>query len=513
MAGQLRSMLNYKLCKPCISLVFQTKKSLSLFIKWPLWELTSAYSSAQIPTKTNNSECKSYHSSREQKYLFLFKKCSTTRGIEQVHAQIIQAGLTHSLYLLGKIIAFCAISEQGSMGYAVSVFEHAESSDGFLWNTMIRGFVRTGEVERAIEYYKRMLENGVVADNFTFSFLLKLCGQSGLDVLGKQLHSSVVKSGQQSHVFVLNTLIHMYGMLKDVEVADQLFEEIPQPGLVAWNTIIDCHMSCGEHAKALHLFERMQKCGVGFDEATLVVTLSACSEMGALDYGRWLHFLVDKSSLSRTLQVCNSLIDMYAKCGEVEEAYRVFNRMKVRNLVTWNTMILGYAIHGNGDEALKLFSRMLNEKQCFPNDVTFLGALCACSHGGMVEEGKRYFHIMIHDFHIQPTLKHYGCMVDVLARAGFVQEAYDLITSMPGRCNAVIWRTLLGACRVHGKVELAEEIRSHLQQDHSSDYVLLSNVYASAGLWNNFIEARKSMRDRGVQKPVPGNSLIKFIQE
>nr|GMD78153.1 pentatricopeptide repeat-containing protein At1g59720, chloroplastic/mitochondrial-like [Ipomoea batatas] len=135
----------------------------------------------------------------------------------------------------------------------------------------------------------------------------------------------------------------------------------------------------------------MQKCGVDFDETTLVVTLSACSEMGALDYGRWLHFLVDNSSLSRTLQVSNLLIDVYAKCGEVEEAHRVFNRMNARNLVTWNTMILGYAIHGNADETLKLFSKMLNEKQCFPNDVTFLGALCACSHGGMVEGGKRSF--------------------------------------------------------------------------------------------------------------------------
>lgn len=202
---------------------------------------------------------------------------------------------------------------------------------------------------------------------------------------------------------------------------------------------------------------------------------------------------------------------MYAKCGAVEEAYRTFSKMNDRNIVTWNTMILGLAAHGHTNEALTLFSKMLDEKLESPNDVTFLGVLCACSHGGMVEEGRKYFNNMSKDYHIHPNIKHYGCMVDILGRAGLVQEAYELVRSMPMKCNAIVWRTLLAACRVHGSVELGEQVRRHLlelEPDHSSDYVLLANMFASAGQWNDAARVRRSMRDRGVQKPSPGNSFI-----
>lgn len=174
-------------------------------------------------------------------------------------------------------------------------------------------------------------------------------------------------------------------------------------------------------------------------------------------------------------------------------------------------MILGLAMHGHADEALELFSKMLEEKLETPNDVTFLGVLGACSHRGMVEEGRRYFDSMSRDYHIQPTIKHYGCMVDLLGRAGFVGEAYHLIRSMPVECNAIVWRTLLAACRLHGDLELGEQVRRQLlelEPDHSSDYVLLANMYASAGQWNKVVGVRKSMQNRRVQKPEPGNSFI-----
>lgn len=399
------------------------------------------------------------------------------------------------------------------MNYAISVFEDIGNPDGFLWNTMIRGFSKTSMPQKAFDFYKRMQGKGLVADNFTFSSLLKVCGLLGSVLLAEQMHCSALKYGLESHVFVRNNLIYMYSMFKDIETSRQLFEEIPYPDLVAWNTIIGCYVYCGKCKEALDTFTRMLQFGIEPDEATLVETLAACSALGALDFGKWIHSCISNTGLGSILKVNNSLVDMYAKCGAVGEAYDAFYRMTKRNTITWNTMILGLATHGRSNEALALFSEMLEQKLLKPDGVTFLGVLCACNHGGMVEEGRRFFDIMSKEYLIQPTIKHYGCMVDILGRAGFVEEAYGLVSNMPMDCNAIVWRTLLAACRLHGNVELGKKVRRHLLQldpNHSSDYVLLSSIYASAGQWNEVMKVRKSMQKGGVQKPEPGNSFIRM---
>lgn len=446
-----------------------------------------------------------------QRVMSLFKLCSTMKDLNQIHGRIIRVGFDQDPFIMGKIIEFCTIGGGGDLDYAVSVFDSVENPDGFLWNTMIRGFGKTNQPEKAFELYKRMQEKGEKADSFTFAFLIKVLGQLGSEILGKQMHCSCLKHGLDSHVIVRNTLIHMYGMFRDIKNAVQLFDEMPSQDLVAWNTILDCHVFFGKHKEALDLFLRMLKSGTQPDDATIVVTLSACSALGGLDFGKWIHSYVNNTCLGNFISVSNSLIHMYAKCGAVEEAYETFNSMKMKNLISWNTMILALATHGQEYVALALFSRMLEEKLERPDSVTFLGVLCACSHGGMVDEGRRYFDIMSRDYSIQPTIKHYGCMVDILGRAGLVEEAYQLIMNMSMECNAIVWRTLLAACRVHGNIELGEKVRKRLLQlepDHSSDYVLLANMYANAGQWNEVIRVRKSMRDRQVQKPEPGNSLI-----
>ncbi|KAB1216736.1 hypothetical protein CJ030_MR4G003860 [Morella rubra] len=470
-----------------------------------------------LPLPLSNLNLSSFSSStsdiylrKEQSLMSLFKQCSTMKDFKQVHAHITRTGFDRNLYVIGKIVVFCAVSEGGDMDYAVSVFNEIEKPDGFLWNTMIRGLGKTNQPEKAFVFYKRMQERGELADNFTFSFLLKFCGQLGSVMLGKQIHSDTMKHGLESHVYVRNTLIHMYGMLSDIETARRLFEEITGPDLVEWNTIIDCHVYCGRCKEALDLFLRMLHSFIEPDKATLVVILSACAALGALDFGRWVHSRINHTSLGNIVSISNSLIDMYAKCGAVEEAYEIFNKMKGKNIVSWNTMILGLAAHGNTDKALATFSKMVEEKTETPNDVTFLGVLSACSHGGMADDGRRYFDVMSKEYHIQPTIKHYGCMVDMLGRSASVEEAYRLIMRMPMERNAIIWRTLLASCRIHGHVELGEKVRSHLLEleDHSSDYALLANIYASAGQWNEMTTLRKAMQNRGVQKPEPGNSLI-----
>ncbi|XP_077224522.1 pentatricopeptide repeat (PPR) superfamily protein [Tasmannia lanceolata] len=474
----------------------------------------SLFPFSPLHTKTTTENPCERTNWREQSLLSFFKSCSTMEDLKQIHAQLIQSGFDQHIYVVGRIITFCAVSDNGSMDYAVSVFEQIKYPDGFLWNTMIRGFGKCNRAEEAFGFYKRMLDKGEVADNFTFSFLLKICGQLKAVELGKQIHCSAVKYGLDSHVFVRNTLIHMYGLVKDITTARRVFEEIPKLDLVSWNTIIDGYVQCGLCEEALRLFLRMHRSGVEPDEATLVVVLSACSNMGALDFGRWVHSCIDGIGLDRVVSVSNSLIDMYAKCGVIDEARRVFDMMNERNTVSWNAMILGLAMHGYADEALELFSRMREWKMEVPNEVTFLGVLCACSHRGLVDEGRRYFDSMRMDYGIRPTIKHYGCMVDLLGRAGLLGEAYELIRELPIECNAIVWRTLLGACRVHGNIEVGERVRRHLlelEPNHSGDYVLLSNMYASAGRWNDMLKEREAMRDRRVQKPEPGNSLVDAI--
>lgn len=464
--------------------------------------------SSQTPTKIPNPHGGSY-SKKEQTLLSMFKKACTKKDIEQLHAHVVQTGFTQNLFVVGKIIVSCAVSNEGSMDYAISVFEKIENPDGFLWNTMIRGFARMNQVDKTFCYYKKMLDHGGVADNFTLSFLLKASGQSGSVLLGKQIHTSVIKHGLENHVFVRNTLIHMYGTLKNVHVARQLFDEMPKPDLVAWNTIIDCHVCCGKHKEALDLFSRMQEAHIKPDDATLVVILSACATLGALDLGTWVHSIINTRLLMNDISIVNSLIHMYTRCGELEEAQTIFTKTNNKNIVTWNTMILGFATHGHVQEAINIFSLMINKKLALPNDVTFLGVLTACSHGGMVEKGRQIFNKMIKEYHITPTIKHYGCMVDMLCRAGLVVEAYELVQNMPMECNSIIWRTILAGSRVHGNVKLAEIVRRNLLEveDHSSDYVLLANTYASLEDWNQVSRVRRLMIDNGVQKPSPGNSF------
>jgi len=446
----------------------------------------------------------------EQTLMNLFNHCSTLNHLKQIHARIFLTGFHHNLILNGKILMFCAVSQ--NMDYALNVFYKIPKPDSFLWNTMIRGFGNsTTQSHYAIHFFKTM-QLVTQPDNFTFSFILKIVARLRFLNFGKQLHSTLFKFGFQNHTFVRNSLIHMYGMLKDIEIAHQLFVEMYQPDLVAWNSIIDCHVYCGKYNEALDLFTRMVQ-QLQPDDATLAVTLSACGAIGALDFGRKVHSFVRDgvNSFGESISVFNALVDMYAKCGAVEEAYETFGNMKKKNVVSWNVMILGLASHGNGEEALALFTRMLRENVERPDEITFLGVLCACSHGGLVDEGRGYFEIMNRDYNIKPTIKHYGCMVDLLGRAGFVVEAYKLIKSMPVECNAIIWRTLLAACRNYGNVELGEKVRKHLMElepDHSGDYVLLANMYASTGQWNEMSKERRSMQERKVRKPEPGNSFI-----
>ncbi|KAI9117473.1 hypothetical protein K1719_011639 [Acacia pycnantha] len=226
---------------------------------------------------------------------------------------------------------------------------------------MIRGFSKTTQPQQAIHFYRRMQENGEKPDNFTLAFLLKVGGRLNSVLLGKQFHGKTLKFGLSTHAYVGNSLMHMYGMLKDIDTARHLFDEMPNPNLVAWNSIIDSHVNCGSYKEALHLFTRMLQSGMQPDDATLVVTLSACAAIGALDFGRQIHSCIRDTDVANITSVCNSLVDMYAKCGALDEACDTFSKLKVKSIASWNIMILALASHGNGEDALALFSQMVEE--------------------------------------------------------------------------------------------------------------------------------------------------------
>lgn len=376
---------------------------------------------------------------------------------------------------------------------------------------MIRGYAESENPEPAIELYNRMHVNATEPDTHTYPFLLKAVSKVVNVRVGEGIHSIVVRNGFESLVFVQNSLVHMYATCGHYENAYKLFELMPERDIIAWNTVINGFALNGKPIEALTLYKEMGLEGVEPDGFTVVSLLSACAELDALALGRRVHTYIVKVGLNENMHVNNALLDLYAKCGNIMEAQKVFGEMEERNVVSWTSLIVGLAVNGFGTEALEHFGEM--EKQQFvPSEITYVGVLYACSHCGMVNEGFNYFKRMKEKYGIVPRMEHYGCMVDLLGRAGLVKEAYEYIQNMPLQPNAVVWRTLLGACTIHGHLALGEVARAQLLQlepKHCGDYVLISNLYASEQRWSDVHNVRKTMLTQGVRK-APGHSLVEL---
>ncbi|KAK8967147.1 Pentatricopeptide repeat-containing protein [Platanthera guangdongensis] len=297
----------------------------------------------------------------------------------------------------------------------------------------------------------------------------------------------------------------------DFNQALELFHRMPTRDLISWTAIINGCVKNGLSEEALDHFRQMQAERVDPDYVTAVAVAGACSNLGALSHGTWLHRFALKRGLLQNARLENSLIDMYSKCGRVSIAQQVFERMPIRTLVSWNSMIAGFAFNGFSDEALLLFYKMQKTK-FKPDGVSFTAALTSCSHAGMVDEGLRLFRVMQTDFRVVPRIEHYGCLVDLLGRAGLLEEAVSLVESMPMKPNEVLLGSLMAACCVHGDVELAERLMDLLLQvepETDSNYVLLSNIYAAMGRWEGVGRVRGLMKGIGVKKK-PGFSAVEI---
>ncbi|MBA0558050.1 hypothetical protein Golob_015087 [Gossypium lobatum] len=414
-----------------------------------------------------------------------------------------------------------------------------------LWTSSISRHCRAGQLSQAAQEFTRMRLSGVEPNHITFITLLSGCAEfpsKGRD-LGSLIHGYVCKLGlDKEDVMVGTALVEMYSKGEQVEVAKLVFDAMMVKNSVSWNTMINGYMRNREYEKAVEVFDEMPQrdviswtalingfakrgfyeealdwfremmiFGVEPDYVTIIAVLTACANLGTLSVGLWVHRLVLKQSFINNVRVNNSLIDMYSRCGCIEFAREVFDKMQKRSLVSWNSIIVGFAVNGFAEEALKYFDAM--QKEGFkPDGVSFTGALTACSHAGLVGEGLRYFDIMKRVHKISPRIEHFGCIVDLYSRAGKLKEAWDLVRNMPMKPNEVVLGSLLAACRNYGDISLAERIVKNLvalDPGSDSNYVLLSNIYAAVGRWVGASKVRRRMKALGIQKK-PGFSSIEI---
>jgi len=450
---------------------------------------------------------------------YLLKKCiallqlyaSSRLKLKQIHAFSIRHGVPVSNPDMGKHLIFTIVSLSAPMSYAQHIFSQIQDPNIFAWNTMIRGYAESENPRPAVELYHRMHMSSIEPDTHTYPFLLKAVAKLTAVREGEKIHAIAIRNGFESLVFVQNSLVHMYAACGHAENAHRMFELTPEKDIVAWNSVINGFALNGMPNEALTLFREMGLEDVQPDGFTMVSLLSACAEVGALALGRRAHVYMLKVGLNTNMHANNALLDLYAKCGSIRESQKLFHEMEERNVVSWTSLIVGLAVNGFGKEALELF-KGLEREGLVPSEITFVGVLYACSHCGMVDEGFNYFNRMKEEYGIVPRIEHYGCMVDLLGRSGKVKEAYEYIQSMPLKPNAIVWRTLLGACTIHGNLALGEVARAQLRQlepGNSGDYVLLSNLYAAERQWSDVQKVRNTMLMDGVRK-TPGYSLVEL---
>ncbi|RZR89366.1 hypothetical protein BHM03_00017069 [Ensete ventricosum] len=480
-------------------------------------------------------------SEMEDRIIPMLRSCACFAQLKRVHARIVVSALSQSCYLATRIIS--VYSAGGRLDYAALVFHHVEEPNAFLYNEMIRTYAKKSHFVEAIGLYKQMVrQDHVFADGFTYPFVIKAC--AGLPVLdlGRQVHARVSRSGLGSNSIIQNSLIEMYTKCDDLIGAHCLFDEMAERDVISWNMLITAHARLGQMRKAralfdtmpkrsvvswtalisgytsigcysdaIEVFHKMQLEGLEPDDVSIVSVLPACAHLGALELGKWIHAFCNKHKLLEKTFVCNALMEMYAKCGSIDQAHQLFEDMRERDVISWSTMIGGLATHGRAPDAIKLFVEMEEkDKRVRPNCITFLGLLSACSHAGLVDEGLWYFESMKKVYGIDPDIEHYGCMVDLLGRAGCIRRAVELIDGMPFPPDASIWGSLLCACRIHGDVEMAVKATERLlelEPEDTGNYVMLSNIYAAAGRWDGVAKMRKLVRSRKMTK-MPGCSSI-----
>ncbi|GAV80995.1 PPR domain-containing protein/PPR_2 domain-containing protein [Cephalotus follicularis] len=424
-----------------------------------------------------------------------------------VHGMAIKHGIQGSIYVDNALMDMYATCG-ASMDKACMVFLHLKERNAVSWTTMIAGYTHRGDGHGGLQIFRQMLREEAELNPYSFSIAVRACTSIGSLAFGQQIHTAVTKCGLESNLPVTNTILDMYCRCGCLSEANQYFHEMIHKDLITWNTLIAGYER-SDPSESLYIFSLMDSEGFSPNCFTFTSVLAACANLAILNCGQQVHGGIICRGLNRNLELSNALIDMYAKCGNINDSHKVFSELSERNLVTWTSIMIAYGAHGYGKEAVVMFDEMVRSG-IRPDRIVFMAVLSACSHAGLVDEGLRYFKTMMGDYSITPDQEIYGCVVDLLGRAGRVEEAYQLIQSMPFKPDESVWGALLGACKEHrhpnlGK--LAAERALDLRPNMVGAYLMLSNIYASEGKWGEFAKMRKMMRGMGSKKEV-GRSWI-----
>lgn len=445
-------------------------------------------------------------------YPFVLKACGDLSLVEvgrKIHCEIVTSGFKSDIYVCNSLLAM--YTKFIDMSSAQTLFDRMLERDLTSWNTMISGYAKNGDPHEALLVFGQMGKIRVRADSTTLLGVLPACADLAALKQGKEIHGSIVRNGMESNNVVINSLIDVYCNCNFVVGARQLFEDIVEGDVVSWNSLITGYTRIGDAFESIRLFHRMNYENIAPDQVTLIAVLGACNQITALQYGRGLHAYVSKYGFAADVFVGTALIDMYAKCGSLRCSRHVFDEMPVKNLVSFSAMVAGYGLHGRGMEAVAVFNKMKG-RGIRPDEVAFTSVLSACSHAGLVNEGREIFHQIRSEYSLNPSVEHYSCMVDLLGRAGHLDEAYEVINKMEVMPNVDVWATLLSACRVHHNVVLAELAARNafaLNPKGVGLYVSLSNIYAAEKRWDDVEMVRGMVRQRGQKKP-PGCSFVEL---
>ncbi|RZC69640.1 hypothetical protein C5167_032770 [Papaver somniferum] len=470
------------------------------------------------------------------------RRCCDMRSAEKIFSKF---SVRNRVSFNTMIVGYFA---NGEISKAKKLFGQMEvagiKKDTISWNSMISGYVDCGCLNDALELFADLqLEEGIQADSFTLGSALTACADLPALRQGQEIHSYAIRRGLHANPFVGGALVEMYCKCKDIAAAKLVFDEVNErdmttwnalisgcsrlsqkekvdelilkmkteglePNIYTWNGILAGYMENGENELVLQTCCEIQNSNLKLDKYTLGVVLPVCTRLGTIEQGKQIHGYSIKWGHDTDVHIGASLVDLYAKCGYIRIAELAFNRISKHNMVSRNALLAGYALHGQGEEGIVFFRKMLAEG-IKPDSVTFLSALASCVHAGSVDLGCKYFDLM-RDYHIKPTEKHYTCMVGLLGRAGRLSEAYSIVKKMKAEPDSVTWGSLLGCCLIHRNVGLGE-ISAHklieLEPNNSGNYIMLANLYASAGKWDDLARIRKIMKDRKMHKS-PGCSWI-----
>ncbi|KAL8225003.1 hypothetical protein R6Q57_017560 [Mikania cordata] len=470
-------------------------------------------------------------------FTFLLKCFESLNIGRMIHGEILKMGFDSSSAFVGNaLLNLYGKCASDGVDIACKVFDYMPVRDIVSWNTMIGMYMDCGEVGLAIRLFESMPERSVVTWNSVISGLAKNgnmeyarsmfdempekndvswnCLISGYLKMGDLRNAEVVFNEMPvKSVVACTAIISGYTSIGDVESARKMFDQIgSKRNVVTWNAMISGYINKSLFEEALSLFHLMSvdgKCKP--DQITLISIVSACSHLGSLENGKWIAFYINKNKIKLSTPLGNALIDMFAKCGDIESSKSVFNRMTNKCIITWTTMVSSLAVHGMCKEALALFNKLCDQGTK-PDDVMFIAVLSACNHGGLVKEGKTIFNQMVHNFAIKPQIEHYGCMIDLLARSGDLDSAFRLTDNMDLEPNSVIWGTLLAACKLHGNSKLFERVTKKIldQEPSNPSYLtLVTNLSSSIGRWQDALSFRREMKQEGIEK-VPGCSSIQI---